>query len=262
MALSLARNDAGSNLVGEHEQLALRLFGRLDVYKGNPPERAYYREYLDLAIGTVQTFAIGGHNVKAATLHHVGLALYMAADSTGLIDGTFGTSRSIAAQCRMESATVRRALQILRKLCLFTVRKARGPLGITRWINVGGMTIQAARRRWETQRADANLCPTDTDYQPYLCPTDTTKGYTEGLNQEPPNPPQAGGGADADAPVDQPRHDGGPRRLVGHPPRRRRRQTAAEQNATAQHRGGWNATLCCGHGECLGDCTKCPRCCR
>ena len=59
----------------EPHQLALQLFGRIDAYAAKPPERALWRELLNLAIGTVRTFRAHNRPFSAATVHHVGLGV-------------------------------------------------------------------------------------------------------------------------------------------------------------------------------------------
>ena len=51
----------------EPHQLALQLFGRIDAYAAKPPERALWRELLNLAIGTVRTFRAHNRPFSAAT---------------------------------------------------------------------------------------------------------------------------------------------------------------------------------------------------
>ena len=66
------------------QQLELRLFERLDQFRGIPPEKGLWRELLDLAVGTTKTFTACGKTLAASFVHHVGLALFMRANGAGI----------------------------------------------------------------------------------------------------------------------------------------------------------------------------------
>ena len=51
---------------------------------GNPPERGLWRELLDLAVGTVRRFDLGGRTWPASAVWSVGATLYLSADKAGM----------------------------------------------------------------------------------------------------------------------------------------------------------------------------------
>ena len=81
---------------------------------GNPPERGLWRELLDLAVGTVRRFDLGGRTWPAAAVWSVGATLYLSADKAGMIRTL--TEADLARLCRLDERTVRAALVILRRL--------------------------------------------------------------------------------------------------------------------------------------------------
>ena len=127
------------------EQLALRLFARVDEWSSPPPERALWRELLDLAIRNEQSFAVSGHHVSAADVHHVGLAIYMRSSATGVVEG-FPASQ-LAKDIRRSLRTVRAALGVLNSLHVVRSERDSRRAPARHVMNVGGLDWRAVRAR-------------------------------------------------------------------------------------------------------------------
>ena len=144
----------------EHDgesQLSLRLFARIGSFAKVPPDRALWRELLDLAIGDRETFDVDGHTLNASYVYSVGLYVHVRADRDGIMRG-FG-ERVIASDCRIAKNTARRSLRVLcdlrivRKGVASHKRRQRGPRPPEYRLNLGGLDWPAVRaraaREWE-----------------------------------------------------------------------------------------------------------------
>ena len=159
------------------EQLRLRFFAVIGAMKGVPPERALWRELLNLALGTVPRFEHRGRSVAAAIVHHVALALYMRAGKDGIVgeerkDKRFSV-KIFAADCRLDERTIKVALAILRSLRVVKMERTsrRAP---ARWrMNLGGLDWPAVRER--ARASGGTLPPLSGGTLPPL------KGYDVGL---------------------------------------------------------------------------------
>lgn len=133
------------------QQLELRLFERVGGMHGSPPERALWRELLDLALGTIRRFealsASSARAVSAAVVHHVGLALYFRADEAGIVQGF--TATRLATDCRLERRCVVAALKVLENLRVIRRRRPSRRRPEELRLNCGGLDWPAVRRRAE-----------------------------------------------------------------------------------------------------------------
>ena len=131
------------------QQLELRLFERVGTMRGSPPERALWRELLDLALGTMRRFeamsASSARAVSAAVVHHVGLALYFRADEAGIVQGF--TAARLATDCRLERRCVVAALRVLESLRVIRRRRTSRRRPEELRLNCGGLDWPAVRRR-------------------------------------------------------------------------------------------------------------------
>ena len=109
--------------VTKEHQLQLRLFARIDAYKGTPPDRALFRELLVTAGVT-------------GTAHQVAWLIYGRTDAAGILE--VGVKVLAADAGTAASRTVRRALPVLQKACV--VRRSRAGKGkpYVYRINAGG----------------------------------------------------------------------------------------------------------------------------
>ena len=105
-------------------QLQLRLFERLDGYRGVPPERAVWRELLAVAIQH-PAYLVGTGRVSSEAVHHVGVQMFMHADDAGIVgvpkgDGRiYGISNAqLAGESGMNERTTRRALRVIELLAI------------------------------------------------------------------------------------------------------------------------------------------------
>ena len=138
----------------ETDQLALRLFATVGAYRSAPPDRALWRELLNLALGEHQTLrAPDGRPVATSTLWSVAATLWLRASSAGVVSGF--PVRVLAGDCRLDRRTVRAALATLEELrVLRRVRYGRRAAA-GYWLNVGGLDWPAVRRRVAAERVAA-----------------------------------------------------------------------------------------------------------
>lgn len=154
--------------------------------RGVPPERALWRELLDLALGKRDTFQHGDRPLSAAVVWAVGAAIYFRSNDAGVVgDEDFGKKTNavrLAGDCRHGERSVRAALDVLCELGIVR-KKRRGRREPLLWLmNLGGMDWPAVRRRVERDRAQGVL-PLDasTVTMTTLSPVTMTtpKGYRE-----------------------------------------------------------------------------------
>ena len=136
----------------EPEQLQLRFFAILDGFRRKPPERALWRVLIHTALAKTETFTVRGRRISAEAVHHVALALYMHADSAGVIHEF--SEVSLAEQCRMSERNIRAARQVLNELRVVRSTPRRGPKPGMHRMNLGGLDWPTVRRRAGTSRPD------------------------------------------------------------------------------------------------------------
>ena len=147
--------------VVEPDQLPLRFFAIVGGMHSAPPERALWRELLDLALGTAKTLtAPDGRSVSASAAWAVGAAVYFRANARGVVEGF--SHDMLAADCRLDPRTARSALKVLAFLRIVAFkagprRQQRGPRPRALHMNLGGLDWPAVRRRAkreQTEQAD------------------------------------------------------------------------------------------------------------
>ena len=129
----------------EPEQLQLRFFAILDGFRRKPPERALWRVLIHTALAKTEAFTVRGRRISAEAVHHVALALYMHADSAGVIHEF--SEVSLAEQCRMSERNIRAARQVLNELRVVRSTPRRGPKPGMHRMNLGGLDWPTVRRR-------------------------------------------------------------------------------------------------------------------
>ena len=119
--------------------------------RGAPPERALWRELLDLAIGDRSAVhAPDGRSVDASTLWAVGWTFYALGNSAGIINGI--NVETVARYCRVSARHVKAARAILRSWHVIKVeRPSRRKPEIVK-LNLGGLDWPAVRRRAAAER--------------------------------------------------------------------------------------------------------------
>ena len=150
-AVQADREPDQSNL-DRAQQLELRLFERLDQFRGVPPEKALWRELLDLAVGTTKAFTACGKTLAASFVQHVGLLLFMRANRAGIIEAT---NERLADDGRRDRSRVTAALVVLNRL--HVTRSTRpNRRGVSfHALNLGGLNWPAVRRRAAAKHVDA-----------------------------------------------------------------------------------------------------------
>ena len=140
-------DDSQPATVTKEHQLQLRMFARIDAYKGTPPDRALFRELLITAGVT-------------GTAHHVAWLIYGRTDTAGILE--VGV-KVLAADAGIGEKTVRRALPILQGACV--VRRSRAGKGkpYVYRINCGGMDWPMVRERAKRDRAELGMPETDPE---------------------------------------------------------------------------------------------------
>ena len=134
------------------DQLSLRFFGLIEGYKRLPPDRALWRELVNLAIGTCKSFRDGVRTVSASTLVLVAYALYMRANSAGIIEEFSATL--IAADCRIGREHAQAALRVLNRLQVFRSTRASRRRPACHRMNLGGLDWPAVRARVRRSSGD------------------------------------------------------------------------------------------------------------
>lgn len=145
---TITESDDGQPVtVTKEHQLQLRLFARIDAYKGTPPDRALFRELLVTA-------------GVAGTAHQVAWLIYGRTDSAGILE--VGV-KVLAADAGISERTVRRALPVLQKACV--VRRSRAGKGkpYVYRINCGGLDWPMVVERAKHDRAELGMPETDPD---------------------------------------------------------------------------------------------------
>lgn len=125
-------------------QLELRLFERIDAFRGVPPDRALWRELVDLAIGTVRHFTAYGKTLSAGFIHHLTWTLYGRSDRAGIARVT---DRQLADDMRREPKAVTAGILVVQRLGI--IRSIRASRRAARFhaLNLGGLDWPAVRRR-------------------------------------------------------------------------------------------------------------------
>ena len=129
----------------EPDQLSLRFFALIEGYKRVPPDRALWRELVNLAIGHCKSFRDGARTVSASTLVLVAYALYMRANSAGIIEDFSATL--IATDCRIGREHSQAALRVLNRLHVFQSTRASRRRPASHRMNLGGLDWPAVRAR-------------------------------------------------------------------------------------------------------------------
>ena len=129
----------------EPNQLQLRFFAVIDGFTRRPPERALWRVLIHTALAKTEAFTVGGRRISAAAVHHVALALYMHADSAGVIHEF--SEESLAEQCRMGEKHIRAARKVLNDLRVVRSTRASRRRPASHRMNLGGLDWPAVRRR-------------------------------------------------------------------------------------------------------------------
>ena len=134
-------------VVTKEHQLQLRLFARLDAFKGTPPESAIFRELLKASR-------------IPATAIRVAWIIYGRRNKAGIIN--IGV-KTLAKDGGVSEKTIRRALGALHKA--FVVSHSRASMGkaFVYRINCGGMDWPMVMERAKHDRAELGMPATDPD---------------------------------------------------------------------------------------------------
>ena len=178
-------------------QLELRLFARLDAWRRTPPDRALFRELIDVALGDADHFMDGARKVNADHVHHVACLLFNRSNEAGIIEGF--SLATIAKDGRKCARTVKSCCNVLRRLHVYRSSRPRGLRSPAQHrLNAGGMTWPAVRKRAQRdqrERAKADLLQ-DAEWCPGVttewCPGVTTQEVLVEKNQTPRSAAAAG----------------------------------------------------------------------
>ena len=139
--LKADRNKSGETAERPEHQLHLRLFMRLEQWKGDPPERALWRELLDLAGAFID-----------AKARHAAWCMYSRADKTGVIEKY--SLKALATDMRASEATAKRAVANLRKARIVKSKRYGRRSGCYYQMNIGGLKWTTVMERF------SKLCET------------------------------------------------------------------------------------------------------
>ena len=146
------------------DQLSLRFFALIEGYKRVPPDRALWRELVNLAVGQSKSFRDGARTVSASTLVLVAYALYMRANSAGIIEDFSATL--IAADCRVGREHAQAALRVLNRLQVFRTTRASRRRPACHRMNLGGLDWPAVRSRLRRSSGDRGSLLEDVSGDP------------------------------------------------------------------------------------------------
>jgi len=127
------------------------LFERIDAFRGVPPDRALWRELVDLAIGTVRHFTAYGKTLSAGFIHHLTWAIYGRSDRAGI---AHATDRQLAADMRREPKAVTAGILVVRRLGIIRTIRASRRAARFHALNLGGLDWPAVRRRAVAHRRE------------------------------------------------------------------------------------------------------------
>ena len=134
-------------------QLELRLFERIDAFRGRPPERALWREIVDLALKSAPAaaFVVHGRRIADAAVHHLAWVIYSNANPAGI---AHASDAELALQARREPKMVSRVVTILNRIrAVHSTRDSRRGKRFHA-MNLGGLSWSAIRRRAQLHRRD------------------------------------------------------------------------------------------------------------
>ena len=134
------------------QQIHLRLFAWIDSARGRVPERALWRETIDLAILTAEAtaFVVHGRKIAVAVVHHLAWVIYSLTNSAGL---AHASDEDLAQHAHLrDPKMVSRALIILNRI--HAVRSTRDSRRTKRIhaMNLGGLSWPAIRQRARLRR--------------------------------------------------------------------------------------------------------------
>ena len=173
----------------EPNQLALRLFARVRTFRGIPPERALWRELLELSLGRHASFKVGRRSVSAKAVWALGAAIYFRANDAGVLPEDCGI-RELSTDCRWDERTTITAAAVLREFHIIRQKRYSRRKPPRTCMNVGGLDWPTVRRRMHADRAQGVL-PLDASGDTLsLLSGDTVsppKGYREDQRDPPYN---------------------------------------------------------------------------
>ena len=133
------------------QQIHLRLFAWIDSARGRVPERALWRETIDLAILTAEAtaFVVHGRKIAAAVVHHLAWVIHSLTNSAGI---AHASDDDLARHAHRDAKTVSRALIVLNRI--HAVRSTRDSRRTKRFhaMNLGGLSWPAIRQRARLRR--------------------------------------------------------------------------------------------------------------
>ena len=133
------------------QQIHLRLFAWIDSARGRVPERALWRETIDLAIRTAEAtaFVVHGRKIAAAVVHHLAWVIHSLTNSAGI---AHASDEDLARHAHRDAKTVSRALTVLNRI--HAVRSTRDSRRTKRFhaMNLGGLSWPAIRQRARLRR--------------------------------------------------------------------------------------------------------------
>ncbi|MDE2987182.1 MAG: hypothetical protein OXT70_03905 [Chloroflexota bacterium] len=138
------------------QQLELRLFERLDQFRGPPPEKGLWRELLDIAISSAETFTSNGMTISASFVHHVAWALFGRTDRAGIAETT---DQDLANDIRRPKSRTRvtAALSVMRRLRISRPTRLNRRGSRLHQLNLGGIDWPAVRRRAAVRKQQLEL---------------------------------------------------------------------------------------------------------
>ncbi len=144
--------------VSQAQQFELQFFAIVDRYRGQPPERALWREAVELVITTALRgalfFECGSRRVSGSLVVLVALGLYYFADRAGIIQHS---QHDLATRLRVDRSTLSRIITVLKDVGLLRAIRLSRRTPERLAMNIGGLSwttaCQQARERRLLSRA-------------------------------------------------------------------------------------------------------------
>ncbi len=178
----------------DETQLELQFFAIVDGYRGEPPERVYWRDAVEFIVRktlreaaylTVGDSRSRPRRVSASRMILVGLALYYFANRAGII---CLPQRELAPRLGLDQAELARTLTALKSIGLLRTIKLSRRTPERLAMNIGGLSWTTARRQARERRRLARARNLTLDLQPRT-PSDglspSLGGLSDGLSPSP-----------------------------------------------------------------------------
>ena len=173
--------------VSQAQQFELQFFAIVDRYRGQPPERALWREAVELVITTALRgalfFECGSRRVSGSLVVLVALGLYYFADRVGIIQHS---QHDLATRLWVDRSTLSRIITVLKDVGLLRAIRLSRRTPERLAMNVGGLSWATACRQARERRLLSRATNLQLDRgEPSCGPRPLLKPLSGGLGPQP-----------------------------------------------------------------------------